>query len=297
MNDEVIGYRYAVVPEWVLDAEISDRAVRVFSILSRYVGANDSAWPSRTTMAGRINCSVDSLDRALKELVDIGAINIERRQREDGSYSSSRYYVWPHLGPQVAAQVPPPSRMVAATLAAPVRTHEGTTKEGTTTNSEVSATKRKNKKVDYTADFDEVWKVYPRRINKGGAYKAYCATVRRGVSVCDLINAVAEYAKQREGKEEAFTLHGATFFGPDERWRDYLPVVEKMSIEDRVSANIYDDYDRSGKWADKNGKVLIDNPAKHGYNRPVNSMGQLVDANGAPYELDTASGKRKYVSE
>jgi hypothetical protein len=293
-NSEAVGYRYAVIPEWILDGEINDRAVRLFCILSRYVGANDSAWPSRTTMAKRLNCSVDSLDRALKDLIDIGAVKVERRHREDGSYSSSRYYLWPHLGPQVAAPVPPGSRTRAARVAAPVRQHEGTTNEGTTSNSEVLTQRRKNKKVGYSADFDEVWKSYPRRINKAGAYKAYCSTIKRGSSVCDLFNAVEAYAAQRIGQDEAYTLHPATFFGPDERWRDYLPVEEKLSAQDVSAAAIYDLYDSGLPWG---GESSFDNPAKHGYTRPIDSKGRLIDANGKTFDIDTASGQRKYIRE
>jgi hypothetical protein len=89
-------------------------------------------------------------------------------------------------------------------------------------------------------------------------------------------------------------MHGATFFGPDERWRDYLPVEEKISDEQQLAAGIYDLYDGGCPW---DGENNFDNPAKYGYTRPVNSKGQLVDSNGFIYELDTASGKRKYIKE
>jgi hypothetical protein len=68
-----------VTPEWVLDAAVSDRAVRLFAVLNRYAGTNETAWPSRKTLAERLGCSVDSVDRALAELVAIDAVSIEER--------------------------------------------------------------------------------------------------------------------------------------------------------------------------------------------------------------------------
>lgn len=83
---------FAIVPEWLLDADVSDRAVRVFGVLSRYADRRGTAHPSRTTLATRCRCSTDSIDRALKELEECGAVKVNRRI-ENGSYSTNEYVV------------------------------------------------------------------------------------------------------------------------------------------------------------------------------------------------------------
>lgn len=63
---------FAMVPEDLLDAELTDRAVRLYALLDRYAGTVEGAWPSRPTLAARLRCSVDSVDRAIAELLAAG---------------------------------------------------------------------------------------------------------------------------------------------------------------------------------------------------------------------------------
>ena len=72
------------------------------------------------------------------------------------------------------------------------------------------------------AEFEILWMLYPRKLAKQAALKAFLARRREGVSFDDLTVAVDHYAKACEGKEPQFILHGATFFGPNRRWADYL---------------------------------------------------------------------------
>jgi len=61
---------YAPVPEWVLDAPISDCALRLYAVLLRYGHTSGARIPSRATLAHRLHKnSVDTVDRALRELV------------------------------------------------------------------------------------------------------------------------------------------------------------------------------------------------------------------------------------
>ena len=163
-----------------------------------------------------------------------------------------------------------------------------------TTQDSVKPTKTRRNQ-DYGEDFETLWKIYPRRINKAGAFGAFKATLRRGVSLEDLTTATVAYASSRIGQDEQFTMHASTFFGKAERWRDYLnsgatPATELTELE-MISALSYEDWDNLGSWGPADA-VCVDNPAKHGYNRPVNKNGQLVDASGNPYVLDSQGLRR-----
>ena len=76
---EVQGPRLAYVPEWVMD-ECSDGAVHLYARLTRYVNREAECWPSRTTLAEKLRCSTDTLDRRVKELEGVGALVVERRR-------------------------------------------------------------------------------------------------------------------------------------------------------------------------------------------------------------------------
>jgi len=89
----VLEQRFAIVPEWIIDAEISDCAYRLYSVLLRYGQSSGQRMPGRGTLATRLHkASKDTVDRALKELASIGAVVVEHRYR-DGRHLTNRYHV------------------------------------------------------------------------------------------------------------------------------------------------------------------------------------------------------------
>jgi hypothetical protein len=106
---------FAVLPEWVLDLPISSQAVRVYCCLRRYAdNKTGECWPSRRTLAMRSRTSITTLDRCLKELVDHGAIRMERRKGNNGDWTSNLYTVL-SMPDGVAADLIPPRPVIAAT--------------------------------------------------------------------------------------------------------------------------------------------------------------------------------------
>ena len=91
---------FAIVGEWIITAEISDAAFRVYSMLLRFGGTSGCRMPSRALLGRRLHRSVDSIDRALRELPSAGIVRIEHRH--DGrQYRSNRYHLRtskPHVG-------------------------------------------------------------------------------------------------------------------------------------------------------------------------------------------------------
>lgn len=84
---------FALVPEWVLDDDISDRALRLYCVLARYADRQGVSWPSRRTLASRLRCSVDSVDRAVKELVIAQALDVAGQFTADGDQGPNNYRV------------------------------------------------------------------------------------------------------------------------------------------------------------------------------------------------------------
>lgn len=76
--------RFAIIDEWVLDLDISDRAIRLYAVLNRYADKDtNKAFPSRQTLADRLRCSPKSVDRALDELIQFGLL--KKQQRHNSS--------------------------------------------------------------------------------------------------------------------------------------------------------------------------------------------------------------------
>jgi DNA-binding transcriptional MocR family regulator len=82
---------FAIIPEWVLMADISANAVRLYGVLNRYANSQGRAWPSRRTLAEALRISPSTIDRAKDELVSIEALTIESRTTPAGDFTSNLY--------------------------------------------------------------------------------------------------------------------------------------------------------------------------------------------------------------
>lgn len=94
MNNISADNYFCIIPEWVLYSDITATAVRLYGTLQRYADKETGAChPSRATLAAKCNCTVKSIDRALAELIDIGAVRKRQRVSANGDLTSNQYTV------------------------------------------------------------------------------------------------------------------------------------------------------------------------------------------------------------
>lgn len=84
---------FAIVPEWVLYSDVSANAVRLYGTLRRFADQQGHAYPARKTLAERMKVSTATVDRAVIELVELGAIDVKRRPDPSGDWTSNSYFV------------------------------------------------------------------------------------------------------------------------------------------------------------------------------------------------------------
>lgn len=86
---------FAILPESILFAPISSNAIRLYCILRRRADEKTNAcYPSQNYLAKHMYCSVRTVQRALDELINIGAVTVEHRYLEDTeAYTSNMYYL------------------------------------------------------------------------------------------------------------------------------------------------------------------------------------------------------------
>lgn len=92
----------------------------------------------------------------------------------------------------------------------------------------------KKKTSNYTTDFEEFWKAYPRKADKGQAYKKYCARLHDGFSPQELLQAAVNYANSCRSNhtEEKYIKHGKTFLGDSTPFIDYLPKKAAQDVNE-----------------------------------------------------------------
>lgn len=211
------GY-WSVVPEWVLDAEVSDRAVRLYGVLGRYADTDGSAHPSRKVLAGRLRCSVDSIDRATKELEAIGALRVVPRYDDVGDRTSNEYVLC-RVRPGSRTEAVTGGREVAAVNQSQFEPDTPLTPQGGR-QVDVNDRKRKHRRPpdDDDPSFAAFWQSFPRRTAKGRARTAWARAVDKYPAE-QIVAAAAAFAADRNLPPPQFVPHPATWLN-DERWHD-----------------------------------------------------------------------------
>lgn len=96
------GGGFSVVPEWLLDADISDRAVRLYAALGRFADSDLRTDITRKKIAARLRCSPSTMDVAMKELRLLGAVTVEAQRADAGGLTSNLYTL--HIAPETGAR-------------------------------------------------------------------------------------------------------------------------------------------------------------------------------------------------
>lgn len=101
--------------------------------------------------------------------------------------------------------------------------------------------KKKNKKNNnnktHMCEFDELWKNYPRKVEKNGAYNQYQIRIKEGFTHDQLLKATKNYALECKNKntEERYIKLAKTFFGhttPFEEYIDKFPPPSHPTLGD-----------------------------------------------------------------
>ena len=81
-----------------------------------------------------------------------------------------------------------------------------------------------------TSIFDDLWSIYPKKVGKGQARKAFNAALRK-VDYDKIHSALIDYVKASTGKDKKYLQHLSTWLN-GERWDDEL---QEQSLQDMTS--------------------------------------------------------------
>lgn len=247
--------RFAVVPEWLLDAGVSGQALKLYCWLAVKYGTRTKdgrecvgIHPSVDTIAAGMGTSRMTVKRQLAELIKVGALAKALRQtdRRRSDTSSYRLMVGSKMSLRGTKNEPPLTCEFSGegTKNEPL---QGTKNEPQTKNQKnqrrskdlVDAVDRPSTlfdlrdPVDQPAgnvskliqpgsdddlDFVEFWANYPRKVGKPAARKAWAAARKRGADPKMIIKAAARYRDDIKRKPE-FTKHPGPWLN-DERYND-----------------------------------------------------------------------------
>jgi len=228
MNDHITtDLRFSIVPAWLLDSGVSDKAIRLYAVLAGYADAETGhAYPGRTLLSRRLDCSTKTVDRAVAELINAQAIKKQQRVK-DGHYQSSLYTVVridpasPKSRPSVKDDATP--RHSRRDPVSPVSQRTITT--------ELEPLKQEPLN-NSSESFDDFWNIYPRKQGKGKAKEAFMKAVKTA-GLEAVMSGARRYASDPNLPDPKFVPLPTTWLN-QERWDDGpLPLNRSLTNSER----------------------------------------------------------------
>jgi len=216
-------FRFTMVPEWLLDSDVSGDAILLYVALGRYADSQThEAYPSRKTLADRCRMSPTSVDRASAELVKAGAITKRQRQNNSLVYTL-------HLSPRVKTPVTTGGDSLSPPAVIAVTTGGDLTI--TTERKPVEREPLKDiapKQSSYDSNFEDWWACYPRKRGKGVSAKAYKKAIGK-IAHDSLMQRTIVFAND-PNRVQRFTPYPERWLN-EERWDDEPETahVEKLT--------------------------------------------------------------------
>jgi hypothetical protein len=182
-----------------------------------------------------MDLSLSTIKRLIKGLEEHGALQITPRYTKTGGQTSNFYYLawrspeevfWDGVreiendpGRGLADGLPPgptPEPYEGSTEEPP----PGSPKDHEYIPNRTKKTQSIGKGVTALADkqFDEFWEIYPRKVGKPQAQKAFKKALEE-ISLEEILRCTKEYQQQRRGEDLKFTKHPATFLN-SKPWLD-----------------------------------------------------------------------------
>jgi len=222
MSNITTDLRFSMVPHWVTDSGISDRALRLYSVLAKFADAETGqAFPGRTRLSNELSCSLKSVDRAVSELIELGAVKKTQRVK-DGHYQSSLYTV---------VRVDPGSDQTRPRVTDDATPrHDGPDPVSPVTHRTITTEPEPLKQEplnDISEQFNQFWAIYPRKKGKGQAIKAFEKALLK-TDLETILAGVEAYKEYEDMYDPQFIAHPTTWLN-GERWDDEHIEVKVVS--------------------------------------------------------------------
>lgn len=225
VGDEFRPYQHfneiLVVPELLCRYRgLGPGAKLTWGRLARYQGETGTAFPSIPVLAAELGLGTTQVRTYLRDLVAQRFIRVEQR-----SGSSSVYeFLWHEAfeGACGAHRKVPPLRktgVVRKTGGLPLRKTEGHPSGLPETKRVTEESQFKESQSCSSKWFAEFWLLYPRKVGKGAAEKAFAQMLKNGVDWDVVRHALELQLSGLKAKEPRFVPHPATWLN-QRRWLD-----------------------------------------------------------------------------
>ncbi len=198
---------------------------------------NGECWPSVGYVGRKCRIDPSTARRRIQSLEKLGEVIVIHgagKARLPGMTATNRYQIVVHMPDEVEGG---DSRVTPTGARGPLAPVPGGSLAPVPPNTSVRHVNDTSlTRGDFEDDFSEVWNLYPRKLDRAKALKAYAVQRKAGVSANDLMAAVKHYSEAVAGTETRFIKHGATFFGPDRPFAEFIAGIPDGAAR-RMSAH------------------------------------------------------------
>lgn len=227
------GY-IAIIPAIVrYDKDLKPNEKLLFGEISALMDAKGFCWASNKYFAELYDVAVETVSRWITHLVKKGYVKSKIIYAEDGKTVLQRK-LWAVLPILDECEDPIDEKIkgidekiktpIDEKIKAPI---DEKVKENVTSNELTRVNNKENIKRNSEPDeFEELWKLYPRKEGKKDAYKAYKKAIKEGTTNEQIRQGIENYKAWLKAKNETtYIKQGSTFFN-GEHWNDEFDLTQ-----------------------------------------------------------------------
>ena len=191
------------------DKELKPNEKLLFGEISALANRKGHCWATNKYFADLYEVAVETVSRWISHLAEKGYISTKIVYLEDGKTIKERRISINFFRDDEDDEEPIDEKI----------------KENNTSinNTSKNNTKEINKEKQLENDFEELWKLYPRKAGKARAFKAYKKAIKEGSTNEEIRQGIMNYVKwiKDHKTQEEYIKHGSTFFN-EKSWTDNL---------------------------------------------------------------------------
>lgn len=214
------------------DRNISIEAKALYSYLSAYAGADESAFPSVDLIKHELGIGKHRFLRAKNELIDNGYLTVDRKQTKN-IYGSNLYTLF-HSHRQVDDRPVDDRPAYDRPVDSQPTTNNSITNNSITSNSKTI----NNSATDVTRErFEEWWKLYDKKLDKKKAFSLFKSALKKH-GFDTIMNGTREYLKTITDKQ--YQKYPKTFLSQESYLNDFSEELQPSGM-DQLNRMKYDE--------------------------------------------------------
>lgn len=231
IKNSITGYGL-VFKRVMKDRNISIEAKALYSYLSAYAGADESAFPSVDLIKHELGIGKHRFLRAKNELIDNGYLMVDRKQTKN-IYGSNLYTLF-HSPRQVDGRPVDDRPAYDRPVDSKPTTNNSITNNNITSNSKTI----NNSATDVTRErFEEWWKLYDKKLDKKKAFSLFKSALKKH-EFETIMNGTREYLKTITDKQ--YQKYPKTFLSQESYLNDFTEELQPSGM-DQLNRMKYDE--------------------------------------------------------